>query len=646
MQQTYLYELMEGTSNPSTTDIENTFGLFHADGTPKPAATAIHNLTGILSDSSQDATSFQTGSLNYSITDLPSTGNSMLMEKADGTFDLMVWNEAQDWDPNTQSEINVPASNVTVDLGGTYQTVKIFDPLQGDTAIQTLNNVSSVNLGLTDHPLIVEVEPQSGGTSPSTSDPGGSSSTTPNSGGSSSTTPTPGGSSSTTPTPQGGPDRLVLGMSEDAYQGDAQFTVSVDGKQIGGVRTVTASHADGHRQRFVIKGNFGAGPHNVTVNFVNDAWDPQGPEAGDRNLYIEAVKFNGSLVTDTPTELYANYGVDVSIPASDQSNSGSTTPSTGGSSSPTPTTGGSSSTNPTTPTPQSGLDKLVLEMSEDAYHGDAQFTVSVDGKQVGGTRTVTAFHAAGPAQRFVIKGNFGAGAHTVAVNFVNDAWDPQGPAAGDRNLYVNSIRFDGSVVSSTSTELYANGGVSFSIPASAHSNSGLVSSADAGAATITMSDESGQSYTIDPSQTRMVVQEDARFDLMEGNNAQVILGTGTDNIQFTGMASVVPAPGSGNAVVQADAGQNQFTAGSGNLDVTGGSGADAYTFHNGDDMLTIEDFSLGKGDTLIVGQALQGSMQVNPDGQGGTMITFGSGSAHGIDLAGVSNFDSTQIHFA
>ena len=69
----------------------------------------------------------------------------------------------------------------------------------------------------------------------------------------------------------------------------------------------------------------------------------------------------------------------------------------------------------------SGSDTLVLSMSEDAYKGDAQFTVSVDGKQLAGTFTATALHAAGASQSFTFKGDWAPGAHTVAVNFLNDA---------------------------------------------------------------------------------------------------------------------------------------------------------------------------------------------------------------------------------
>ena len=54
---------------------------------------------------------------------------------------------------------------------------------------------------------------------------------------------------------------------------------------------------------------------------------------------------------------------------------------------------GAASQPTTTPSPVSvgsGTDTLVLNMAEDPYQGDAQFTVSVDGKQIGGTQTTTA----------------------------------------------------------------------------------------------------------------------------------------------------------------------------------------------------------------------------------------------------------------
>ena len=82
-----------------------------------------------------------------------------------------------------------------------------------------------------------------------------------------------------------------------------------------------------------------------------------------------------------------------------------------------------------------GSDALVLSMSEDAYQGDAQFTVTIDGRQLGGTFTTTALHAAAVSQNFIFKGDWAPGKHTVTVNFLYDAWG--GTPATDRNLYVN-----------------------------------------------------------------------------------------------------------------------------------------------------------------------------------------------------------------
>ena len=96
---------------------------------------------------------------------------------------------------------------------------------------------------------------------------------------------------------------------------------------------------------------------------------------------------------------------------------------------------------PASVTTGTGSDALVLSMSEDAYQGDAQFTVAIDGKQLGGTFATTVLHTTGVSQNFIFKGDWAIGAHTVTVNFLNDA--SGGTAATDRNLYVNGLSYDG-----------------------------------------------------------------------------------------------------------------------------------------------------------------------------------------------------------
>ncbi len=88
-----------------------------------------------------------------------------------------------------------------------------------------------------------------------------------------------------------GSDQLVLKISQDAYQGNAQYTIAVDGEQVGGVRTAHAPHATGQSDLVAVHGDWGAGDHDVAVTFLNDAWG--GSPAADRNLYVDGATYNG-----------------------------------------------------------------------------------------------------------------------------------------------------------------------------------------------------------------------------------------------------------------------------------------------------------------------------------------------------------------
>ncbi len=109
-----------------------------------------------------------------------------------------------------------------------------------------------------------------------------------------------------------------------------------------------------------------------------------------------------------------------------------------------------------------GSDTLVLKTSEDAYLGDAQYTVSVDDEQVGGTQTAMSLHGTGASDTLNVLGDWTTGNHTVTVNFLNDAWD--GSAATDRNLYVDSATYNGTTVSGATLSLGVTGPASFTFP--------------------------------------------------------------------------------------------------------------------------------------------------------------------------------------
>ena len=153
---TYVYQLMDAYA-PGSPQGDDGYGLFNPDETAKPAATAIHDLTTILVDNGLASKTFMPGTLNYSVSGLPSSGNSMALANSNGTFDIAVWNEPQIWNSTTETESTAVAVPVTVQLGCSYGSVSVYDPLTGTAPIETLSHVSSVQLAVTDHPLIIKL---------------------------------------------------------------------------------------------------------------------------------------------------------------------------------------------------------------------------------------------------------------------------------------------------------------------------------------------------------------------------------------------------------------------------------------------------------------------------------------------------------
>jgi hypothetical protein len=164
---TYLYELFDSPSSVVRGAKEASFGLFNSDGTPKEAAVAVHNLTTILSQG-DDGSAHTGGDLNYTLSNAPGNTHTMLMNKSGGVSDLVVWADTLVWDSTTQTEITTPATTVTVNLGQVEGAVYVYDPLKGTSPIAVYYNTSTIQISLSDHPLVIEVgasgAPADGGT--------------------------------------------------------------------------------------------------------------------------------------------------------------------------------------------------------------------------------------------------------------------------------------------------------------------------------------------------------------------------------------------------------------------------------------------------------------------------------------------------
>ncbi len=154
---TFLYELYDEGADPAGTDREMHFGLFRADGTPKPAATALHNLTTILAGAGPGGNA--AASLpGLTISGLPDTDMQVVLTRDARTVDVVVWAEPRIWDAAAHTAIQPDAAAVTIGLGQTVQTVRVFDPLTGTAPVATYQNLATVQVAVTDHPLIIEAE--------------------------------------------------------------------------------------------------------------------------------------------------------------------------------------------------------------------------------------------------------------------------------------------------------------------------------------------------------------------------------------------------------------------------------------------------------------------------------------------------------
>jgi len=307
----------------------------------------------------------------------------------------------------------------------------------------------------------------------------------------------------------------------------------------------------------------------------------------------------------------------------------------------------------------SGPDSLVLDISGDAYSKDGQyyalFTVSVDGVRIGGVQSATASHRSGQSQAFTVKGSFGPGRHTVALDFLNDA--SGGTPATDRDLYLDSVT-NGGLITQTRAAILSQGPFSVDVPAPALVTTGsdvtgpasgyAVLNGTAGDDTIaahgagntingqggndTITGSEGGSDTITAGAPRDLLRNLNETVTIAGLNNSVVAGD--EAVTLSGSASgTIVTLGEGNNTVKLDGAGNQVTTGAGanTLVLTGGGAqvrlADFFAPNSYSDDITFT----GTGNSVQAG-LFQGkypaSGKVNIDGGSGNgnfALGWGSG---------------------
>ena len=134
---TFIYMMRDGGGG------DEGYGLFDVNYRPKTSATYLHNLTTILADRGSIAAP---GKLRYCIPSQPATVHDLLLQKSNGTFELVVWSEKASG-----------TNSVTVRLGSSRASVRVYDPTMGTKPIQIHDKTNSLTLTLSDHPVVIEI---------------------------------------------------------------------------------------------------------------------------------------------------------------------------------------------------------------------------------------------------------------------------------------------------------------------------------------------------------------------------------------------------------------------------------------------------------------------------------------------------------
>ncbi|MFO1128676.1 MAG: malectin [Rhodospirillales bacterium] len=127
------------------------WNLVDATGRPLPAWYAMRNVISILDD--PEGASLSPGSLNYTLTGDTNDIKTVLLQKKDGTFYLLIWKASRPTDARAAVTLKLPAAtNVAV-----YEPANITNIATGNQPLRTYADTRSVALQVPDHVMIVAI---------------------------------------------------------------------------------------------------------------------------------------------------------------------------------------------------------------------------------------------------------------------------------------------------------------------------------------------------------------------------------------------------------------------------------------------------------------------------------------------------------
>lgn len=149
---TYEYELYdEATASPSH---EQHFGLFRKDGSPKPAAVALHNMTSLLAGGSD---AFTPASLPVTFSGDTTGLKKVMLQKSDGEHWLMLWRGLPVYGSDHKDK-DVAATNVSVNFSSPRSVTLYSGLTQTSPTTRSLGSVQSATIPLGPEVCLLKIQ--------------------------------------------------------------------------------------------------------------------------------------------------------------------------------------------------------------------------------------------------------------------------------------------------------------------------------------------------------------------------------------------------------------------------------------------------------------------------------------------------------
>ena len=171
---TFTYEFVDefpdyAKDERDATNAEACFGMIKRDLTPKPAYTAIKNLIAILSEKRWNpikqewdeidakATAACPNALDFTLSGEVQNVRHTLLQKSNGDFYLLLWQEVPSFDLKTRTNILLPDADVRLDVRTRLSSAAIYRPGESVEPAQSGRPLQTLTLRVPDEVMIVRL---------------------------------------------------------------------------------------------------------------------------------------------------------------------------------------------------------------------------------------------------------------------------------------------------------------------------------------------------------------------------------------------------------------------------------------------------------------------------------------------------------